>query len=172
MSAMRFARTTAGLAGTALVAYHGWLLASQLVDGRLSEPWLLTRWIVGAGLVVGLVAIRRTGSSLWSHKAIAIWVVAALLHGPAVVAGYGDALSSPALPEAAATVVLQLATASAVLGLGLWLVFGLLGRNHGRPLNIRWLLAAAPASGRRAPGFTPPFCPRPPPHAWPSPFGC
>ena len=171
MGTMRLARTTAGLAGAALVAYHGWLLAGQFAAGRLTEPWLLARWIVAAGLVAGLVALRRTGSSLWSHKAVAIWVLAALLHGPAAVADYGDALNGPALPEAVATVVLQVASASAALGLGLWLLFAWIGRHDGRSVDVRWLQAAVPASACQGAGFTPPFSPRPPPHAWSSPFG-
>ena len=36
-------RLSSAAVGAILVAFHGWLLASQFADGRLAEPWLLAR---------------------------------------------------------------------------------------------------------------------------------
>ena len=150
--------------GAILVAFHGWLLASQFADGRLAEPWLLARWVVAAGLVASLAALRRTGASIWGRKGVAIWVLAALLHGPAVLHDYGEAPNGPALPEVVATVVLQIAAVSTTLALGFWILGTLLTR-AGHPQCLLLLALAFPASDGLAPGFSPPFSPRPPPRA-------
>lgn len=157
-------KTLAALAGALLVAFHGWLLASQFADGRLVDPWVLFRWIVAAGLVAGLVAIRRQGSSIVSRKSVAIWVLAALLHGPAIAADFGGAVDSPAMPEVVATLILQVVK-SAVLALGLWMLAGLIA---GRDRKPRLVVAVAPASGAArflSAGVSPAFSPRPPPRA-------
>ena len=52
-------------------------------------------------------------------------MLAALLHGPAIASDLQNDFNSFALPETVATSVLQL-VASAALGLGLWLLAGLL----------------------------------------------
>ena len=70
------------------------------------------------------------------------------------------------IPEAVATVVIQVATSAGALALGLLLFVGAIGRADRRSPGICWLLAAVAPSGGRHRGLTPPFSPRPPPHAW------
>jgi hypothetical protein len=161
---MRLMRNLAGVAGALLVAFHGWLLAGQFAAGRLVEPWVVFRWILAAGLVAGLVAIRRQGVSILGRKSVAIWVLAAMLHGPAIAADFGGALDSPALPEAVALVVLQVARTLA-LAVGLWVLAGLLARRGRKPVLVIRPVHAIAASGNSSGRFWPPFSPRPPPRA-------
>ena len=119
-------RTIAGAAGL-LVLFHAWLLGSQLWDGQLAEPELVLRWVIAAGLILSLLVLRRSGAEMvLGRKAISIWLLAALLHGPAM-AGPHERSEWPALPEAV-TAVVQIAAASVVLGLGLALLAALRAR--------------------------------------------
>jgi len=155
-----FRRLATALGGT-LVLFHGWLLVSQVWDGELSEPGLILRWMVAAGLVTALAGLRRRGESIvLGRKAIAIWLLAALLHGPAV-AGAQAHYESPALPEAV-TALVQIAAASVGMGLGLLLLMVLF------VARTRATITALPVVGLshlRA-FYTArvlPFAPRPPP---------
>ena len=79
-----------------LVAFHAWLFAGQLFSGELASPGLLLQWTVAGGLTWALWRLRKSGEALvGSRKAVAIWLLAALLHAPAVA----DGLGAPALPE-------------------------------------------------------------------------
>ena len=159
---MRLVRPFIAAAGALLVAFHGWLLASQFLQGELAEPWLLLRWALAAGLATSLVVLRRRGHSLASRQSVAVWVLAALLHGPAVVADYGGALQNLAVPETA-TVVLKIVAASAALVLTL-MIFGVaLARRTRHSLDLRLLAFGFHPTGALAGGFSPPFAPRPPP---------
>jgi hypothetical protein len=115
-----FRRVLVGLGGL-LAIFHGWLLASQVGAGQLTEPGLVLRWTLAGGLLAVLVGRRRSGASLVGGRgAVAVWLLAALLHAPAMPVER-HALASPALPQAA-TAVLQVAAASLVVGLGLALI--------------------------------------------------
>lgn len=151
-------RRVAIASGGLLVLFHAWVLGIQLWDGQLLEPGLAFRWLVAAGLVVALVAVwQRGGSLFWGRKAVSIWLLAALLHGPALAeAGLHPEL--PALPEAA-TILVQIAAASVALGLGLLLVVALVGRRSWpRARHVSCRRSGAAGSGR-----TSCFAPRPPP---------
>ena len=155
-----FRRLPAVLGGT-LALFHGWLLASQILKGELSDPGLVLRWMVAGGLVVALARLRHRGDSLFlGRKAIAIWVLAALLHGP-VVAGAVAHDGSPALPEAV-TALVQIAAASIAMGLGLVLLVALFA---GRLALVFGTAAGARRSRARAFYIARvlPFAPRPPP---------
>jgi hypothetical protein len=155
-------RTLLALAGAALAGFHAWLFAAQVAAGRLEDPWLVFRWVAAASLVAALVGVWRGGESVWGRKGIAIWVLAALLHGPAIAADLQTDFNSFALPETVATTVLQLA-ASAALGAGLWLLAGLL---VARRRSSAILVEPAPMSwtfGALVPILSRPFSPRPPP---------
>lgn len=154
-------RRAAIASGGLLVLFHAWLLGHQLWDGQLLEPGLAFRWLVAAGLVAALAVLRRRGGSLvWGRQAVSIWLLAALLHGPAV-AEAGLHPDSPALPEAV-TALVQIAAASAALGLGLLLVAALLGRRTAR-LAVRHAdVADRRPRAMRATGAAR-FAPRPPP---------
>jgi len=155
----RLLKAMLGVAGGALAVFHGWLFAAQAVAGRLEDPWLIFRWLSAVALIAALVAVRRGGSSIWGRKGMAIWVLAALLHGPAVA---GDTAALQALPEAVATTVMQLVSASA-LALGLWLLAALLGARRAAPARLYTLTLAFSLAGRLAAGVSHQFSPRPPP---------
>jgi hypothetical protein len=106
-------------AGALLALFHVWLFAGQIWDGRLDDLALLLRWLAAAGLAVGLAALRRRGLSMVRGRpAATIWLLAALLHGPALAARVDDG-GTLGLPEVAATLS-QIAVASvAAIGLGL-----------------------------------------------------
>ena len=155
----RIIRLTLGLLGGGLAAFHGWLFVAQAAAGRLEDPWLIFRWVASASLIAALVALRRSGESVWGRKGIAIWVLAALLHGPAV-AGTND-IAAIALPESVVTSVLQLVSAAAV-AIGLWLLARLL-RTRTRHVSFYSSIDAFSTTGRLAAGTAPQFSPRPPP---------
>ena len=157
-------RAVSIVAGAVLVAFHGWLFAAQIADGRLVDPWLVFRWIAAAGLVGALAAVLARGGSIWDRQGIAIWVLAALLHGPAVAANSSDAFKALALPETAVTSVLQLVV-SAAAGLGLWLLAAMLAGRRRQVSHAFDLPLAYAAPGILADGFSPPYSSRPPPLA-------
>jgi hypothetical protein len=136
------------------------VLANQFADGRLADPGLALRWLIAGALVAGLAALRRSGRSVWSGKGIAIWLLAALLHGPAVAAS-GDQSGVLALPEAVVTVVVQVAASAGALALGLWVLGSLLGAAIQRSLLP--LAARTSAARMRTAPDRRPFSPRPPP---------
>ena len=152
-------RSLAAVVG-ALAIFHGWIFGTQLWAGQLSEPGLIARWLLAAGLTAGLVALARSGESvIWGRKTVSIWLLAALLHGPAMADGRLSALDQPSLPEVA-TVMLQV-VAAAALGLGL----ALATRPSGRfrvDLSSRAFATVRVRSARHA-RFARRFAPRPPP---------
>ncbi|HEX6162934.1 MAG TPA: hypothetical protein VFZ31_06205 [Vicinamibacterales bacterium] len=161
MRVARMIRLSLAVAGVALVAFHGWLFAGQLAAGRLEDPWLVFRWLAAALLVVSLVAVRRRDSSIFGRKSVAIWVLAALLHGPAISDLQPD-FNSFALPETVATTVVQLLS-SAALGAGLWLLAALLFARR-RATSIRYAtIPVFTPSGGLSLRNSRQFAPRPPP---------
>jgi hypothetical protein len=156
----RLIRSTVALAGGGLAVFHGWIFASQAAAGRLDDPWLIFRWAAAIALIGALIAVRRGGDSLWGRKGVAIWVMAALLHGPAVAHKYE--VADFAIPETVATSVLRL-VASAAFAIGVWMLAGLLAARRAST-RVRYsyrpaFALAGPLAGRS----TPQFCPRPPP---------
>src|SRR5574341_1513518 len=108
----RLINRTLALACGALAVFHGWLFVSQAAAGRLDDPWVSFRWMTAAALILALVAVHLRGHRVWSRKGIVIWLLAALLHGPAIADH--DSFKTFALPEAAAASVLQLVSAAGV----------------------------------------------------------
>ena len=159
------ARTTAVVAGAMLVAFHGWLFAAQVAAGRLEDPWLIFRWTVAAGLVAAMVAICRGGASLWSRQGIAVWVLAALLHGPAVATDFSGSINSLALPETVVTSVLQQLVTVSALAITLWMLAGLLARRDRHARLYTGLVVAPSRAGIFAAGFSPRYSSRPPPRS-------
>ena len=115
-------RSVVGL-GALLGGFHLWLLGNQAWSGQLSEPDVILRWLIALALGAGLVAIKRRGGSLFGRQAVAMWVLAAVLHGPAL-GNHADGFATPALPEAVATVA-QAAAAITAVGLALLALFAL-----------------------------------------------
>lgn len=155
----RLIRLTLGFAGGVLAAFHGWVFAAQAADGRLEDPWLTFRWVASVALILALATLKRSGESIWGRKGIAIWVLAALLHGPAV-AGNND-IASIALPENVVTSVLQLVSSAAV-ALGLWMLARLL-RSGARTVSVYPVVQVFVAAAHLAALSAPQFSPRPPP---------
>jgi hypothetical protein len=111
-------RRAAALLGGVLVLFHIWLFLDRLWQGQLADAAALLRWAAAGGLTAGLLALHRRGVSLVrGRKAIAIWVLAALLHAPAVP-GEPRAEHAPALAEMVTTV----AQIVGALGVGLGLI--------------------------------------------------
>ena len=143
-----FRRLAAALGGL-LVLFHLWLFGSQLLEGRLTELGPVLRWLMAVGLVVALAGLHRSGASLFrGRKAISIWLLAALLHGPAM-AGSGVTHDSPALAEVVTTLT-QIAAAAVALGLGFALLAWL--RRH---LSAPRLVTARAVGRRRVRPFQP-----------------
>lgn len=156
----RLIHRTLALAGGALAVFHGWLFVSQAAAGRLEDPWVIFRWMSAAALILALVAVHRRGHRVWGRKGIAVWLLAALLHGPALADGEG--FKTFALPEAAATSVLQLVS-SAGVALTLWVLATLLAARRTSARPLRALVPIVAGTARFTAGHETRFAPRPPP---------
>ncbi|MEZ5318312.1 MAG: hypothetical protein R2752_13005 [Vicinamibacterales bacterium] len=153
-------RRIATAIGALLILFHVWLLGSQLWDGQLADPALVVRWVIGLGLVAGLVAVRRQGGSMFfGRRAVSIWLLAVLLHGPAVARDFG----APALPEVVATLAEVALVAAAAAGLALALAL-VASRRSWRP-SARVLRRRTPRvmTGPRRVDARLRYGPRPPP---------
>jgi hypothetical protein len=153
-------RVLAAVAGL-LTLFHVWVFGSQLWTGQLAEPGLVLRWLIAAGLVAGMVALRRRGESmLWGRKAVSIWLLAALLHGPAMADAGLAPLAQPSLPEVVTT-LMQVVTTTSLIGLGFVLGAAWL-RRIALPGSSR-AFATLPVGFARLAHHAPRFAPRPPP---------
>jgi hypothetical protein len=115
-------RRCALAAGSLVDAFHAWLLAAQVWSGHVTQPDVLLRWLVAGALVAGLVALGRRGRPVvFGRQAAAVWLLAALLHGPAL-ANDLDGFATPSMPEAAVALVHSAlsSTALALALLALW----------------------------------------------------
>ena len=147
-------------AGALVAGFHVWLFVSQLGDGRLADVSVLARWGVAAGLGVALWYLRRQHVPLfWGRKAVAVWLLAAVLHGPSLTDRLA-AVDTSASAEVAA-VMLQVAAGSAWLTL---LVLAAVTLRRRASASDPWLRLAAPhvrLSIYRL--SSTPVAPRPPP---------
>jgi len=156
-------RRVLAAAGVLLVVYHVWLLVGQAWDGQLADLALLLRWLISGGLVLALVGLRRRRISiLRSRQAVAVWLLAALLHGPAFAERAGSE-PIPALPEVVA--VIATAAVAGVASVGLARLSALLSGLRRSPgtgfaIHQRFVRVGAPS-----PDTYPPLAPRPPPVA-------
>ena len=155
-------RAAVRTAGALLLLFHAWLLARAVWAGDLVEPGVLARWAVAAALLAALIVLRRQRVSLVrGRRAVSIWLLAALLHGPAMATRV-ELVDGPGLPEIVATLA-QVALGPATL-LALILLAGRLASSRPtsfvtRPHSHHALLGAL------APGSHLAFAPRPPPLA-------
>ena len=150
----------AACAGLMVAGFHVWLFGQQMWTGRLDTAASL-RWLVAFGLVAALVALHRRGTSLRGRRAIALWVLAAVIHGPSL--GEQQLPAAQLLAESS-SVAIQVA--GAALGVALALTLGRLAHAWRSALDTS---AAAvrlvPVSGLRPAAFIHGFRPRPPPPA-------
>lgn len=148
-------------AAAALALFHVWLFAGQALQGDLADPAKLARWLAAGLLLAALAGLYRAGVPLVrGRKAVAIWLLAALLHGPAIGERL-DALDTPSIPEAVSTLAGLGAAAAGALGLLLLLWIARAPRTA-QALDGRAAVIRA-ASGPLAPGTHTAFAPRPPP---------
>ncbi len=147
-----------------LLLYHTVLLTFHVWEGRLLQPEVSLRWLVGGLLFAGFLRLRRLNLSLyWGRKAMVLWLLVGLLHC--------HALAVPAVGEEAAglptTVVALLSqtTSLAAFAFGLWLLaLRLRSRQH----LVAPLRMAVVANSGRALSPSPylyVISPRPPPIA-------
>lgn len=156
-------RRVLAAAGVLLVVYHVWLLAGQAWDGQLADLSLLLRWLISGGLVLALIGLRRRGISiLRSRQAVAVWLLAALLHGPAFAERAG-AEPVPALPEVVAVIASAAVAGVASIGLArLSVLLSGVRRDAGAGFAIRRVSTHV---GAPSPDAYPLIAPRPPPVA-------
>jgi hypothetical protein len=154
-------RRSALAAGALLAGFHAWLLAAQVWSGHVAQPDVLLRWLVAAALVAGLTALGRRGLPvMFGRQAVAVWLLAAVLHGPAL-ANDLDGFATPSLPEAAVALT-QSSLSMTAIGLAL-LALWLRAVHSGVTGRV-----VAPVIGRvpsrtRAAASGLGFLPRPPP---------
>jgi len=156
-------RKSLTLVGIVLAVFHIWLFAGQVWDGALADLALVSRWIIALGLVAALLSLHRRGLSMVAgRQPVAIWLLAALLHGPALARDLD--VVTPAMPEVVATVAQVTAS---LAGLTTLVLFGLaLLRRRPRPIFLALSRFDTPVfAGALPPGSFLRFAPRPPPIA-------
>lgn len=86
-------RVAAWTASAALVGFHVWLLGVHASSGRLFEPAVALRWVLGLGLFGALVAFRAVGlPALLGRRAAVVWLLVSLLHWQAMSASAPSAI--------------------------------------------------------------------------------
>lgn len=152
-------------AGALLLLFHVWLFGSHAWTGALVDTDRLLRWLAAAGLAALLIGLRRRGGSmLVGRRSVVIWLLAALLHGPAVVDRF-SATDIPALPAVTLTLT-QVGILSIATGLGalaLWRLWKSAGLRSVAAEVARFVLVDLPRPGAIAPGVIPLLASRPPP---------
>jgi hypothetical protein len=147
-------------AGALVAGFHVWLFISQLGDGRLADISVLVRWGVAAGLGVALCYLRRQNIPLfWGRKAVAVWLLAAVLHGPSLtdrLAAVDTSASADVL-----AVMLQVTAGAAWLTLLVLATVTLRRRASAAGTWLRLVPLPAPLSIRLL--CSTPVAPRPPP---------
>ena len=157
-------RKTLTLFGALLALFHIWLFAGQVWQGELVDLALVSRWLIAVGLVAALVSLKRRGASMfWGKRAVAIWLLAALLHGPALARDFD--VTTPALPEVTATLVKTGTTLAGLAGLGLLGLLVLAGGRRRASLAFRRLhtILTFVCGGPLSVDTYLAFAPRPPP---------
>ena len=147
-------------AGALLAGFHVWLFIDQLGDGRLADPSVLARWGVAAGLVAALWYLRRQNVSLfWGRKAVALWLLAAVLHGPALT---DRLVAIDALASAEVAAAMMQVTAGAAW-LTLLVLAGVTLRRRALAAGQSFRLVTVPARFSIYRPCSTPIAPRPPP---------
>jgi hypothetical protein len=149
-------------AAVLLAAFHLWLFGGQVWRGELVDLALVSRWVIAAGLVGALLSLQRRGLSLIrGRQPVAVWLLAALLHGPALARDLD--VVAPSMPEVVATITQTVAGLS-VAGSLVLLLLALRRRRTGGPaLRAIFTLHASSFAGALTPHPFLRFAPRPPP---------
>jgi hypothetical protein len=145
----------------ALVAFHAWLLALHLVDGRALEPATAVRWLLAGLVLAGFRTLNQRGLPVFfGRRAVGLWLLVAIIHCSAAWDGGAAAALDRAIPESAAART-QLSVATLIAGTALAAVLSSAPGPWagGRPaFAVPVLIAGLPATG-----FAFRFSPRPPP---------
>jgi len=157
-------RVLAG-SGAILALFHVWLLAGQMLAGELADTGRLLRWLAAFVFVGVLILLARRGQSLLrGRKAVAVWLLAALLHGPSIAVRI-SAPDSTAVPDVVAALV-QLAVASAAaIGLRLLVAFGRATKQRSSRPSASSMVSGGTLMGALSPDAFLRITPRPPPRA-------
>lgn len=147
-----------------LSGFHAWLFWRHLVDGRLFESAVATRWLAGVLLTAGFIGLRRLGVPvIRGRQAVVLWLLVALLHAHAVLAPQGTLTERGMVDDAVAAIVLQAASATVLFGTGL-LLLAMVLRSRERALRTpAWFAQHAAVAGHPADGWLLLRAPRPPP---------
>ena len=150
------------LAAALLAAFHLWLFAGQLWAGELVDLALVSRWTIAAGLVAALLHLRRRGVSLVrGRQPVAVWLLAALLHGPALARDID--VVAPSMPEVVATITQTVTLLTVAGSLALLLLALRRGRSGVPALRALSTLHASSFAGALPAHSFLRFAPRPPP---------
>ena len=147
-------------AGALVAGFHVWLFVSQLGNGELVDVSLLARWGVAGLIVAALWYLRRQNMPMfWGRRAVAVWLLAAVLHAPSV----SDRLltSDAIIPEEVAAVLAQVSAGATLLLLIVLAAVLLAAATTAGVRRYRFAPATARRSVRRA--STEPLAARPPP---------
>ena len=148
-------------AAAALALFHVWLFAGQALQGELADPARLARWLFAGLLLAAIAALYRAGVPLLrGRRAVAVWLLAALLHGPAIGERL-EALGTPSIPEAVSALTGLGAVAAGALGILLLLWLARAPRAAAARFPLTAVIRAA--FGPLAPDAHTAFAPRPPP---------
>ena len=145
------------LAGSVLLAFHVWLLAGAVSSGQFLEPERLIRWVIAAGLAAGIYLLRRQGAAIFGRRALVVWMLAGLLHVPAI-ANHLDSFDAPA-----AAALTEIALVSVAVGLGLRLVGRLAATRSAATRRSDFLVIVAGPALAISSGSLPHLSSRPPP---------
>ena len=144
-----------------LAIFHAYLLADQIAEGEIGDPAVALRWLIAAGLVGALVELQRRGATLFGRRAVAAWLLAGLLHGPAL-ARPDSTFTAATLPDVVASAV-QVVVAGGCLGLVL--LAATCRRQATTPLALAGLLPLERGPRIVRPARLDSHSPRPPPRA-------
>jgi hypothetical protein len=147
------------LVGALLVAFHAWLLAGSVASGELFEPERLFRWLFAAGLAAGIILLRRQGAAIFGRRAMVVWVLAGLLHVPAI-ANRLDSFDAPV-----AVSLTEVALVSVAVGLGLRMAGRIPVARSSATARADFLVVVAAPAVAISSGSLPHLASRPPPHA-------
>ena len=152
-------------AGAILALFHVWLLSGQLWTGEFADPGRLFRWLFAFALLGALVALKRQGASVWrGRKAVAVWMLAVLLHAPSVADRVATAGLAP-LPEVANVLAQIVIASAAVAGLRRLIDFRRLRRPSGSGIRTSAIAIDGGSIGVLSPDAFLHVTPRPPPGA-------
>jgi hypothetical protein len=161
-----------------LALFHSWLFWNRLADGRFLEPAVAFRWIAGALILAGFLALRRLGNSRRSRlggiaepadrasigrKSLVLWLFVVLLHLQAIGASSGAVFEPAVMPGTVAALGANLVLAATATALGFVLLARARRDRVARLLALRGVAVGIFAPAAPAAWGLPQVSSRPPP---------